>query len=247
MLKSFQSILKNFDFRQGTLGWSAGFADYSPEMGDLNLKAELRELPPSLGVSGTGFYLQGVNRSDDLFMFLKRCLKRDDGIQPKQTYEVELVLSLASNAPSNCAGVGGAPGESVYLKAGATSSEPLSVLDSDNFFRMNVDKGNQNDGGSAATVVGNIANGIPCEKIPDLSQAPYVSLRREHRHRPAVKANEQGEIWLLIGTDSGFEGKTGLYYQQIEVKLVPVCSFSSLFSNSFSLSQNEKKRQTSAT
>jgi hypothetical protein len=37
-----------------------------------------------------------------------------------------------------------------------------------------------------------------------------------------VAANAAGELWLLVGTDSSFEGPTGLYYQEIEVELVPV-------------------------
>lgn len=36
-----------------------------------------------------------------------------------------------------------------------------------------------------------------------------------------IAANEQGEIWLLVGTDSGFEGKTTLYYEGIGATLRP--------------------------
>jgi hypothetical protein len=37
-----------------------------------------------------------------------------------------------------------------------------------------------------------------------------------------VNANSRGELWLLVGTDSGFEGLTALYYQRIDVTLAPV-------------------------
>ena len=30
-----------------------------------------------------------------------------------------------------------------------------------------------------------------------------------------------GSVWLFVGTDSGFEGKTTLYYQNIEVRFTP--------------------------
>ncbi len=40
-------------------------------------------------------------------------------------------------------GIGGSPGESVYVKAGATTEEPLIIEDSDGWLRMNIDKGNQ--------------------------------------------------------------------------------------------------------
>lgn len=220
---SSQSISLGFDFRNGVEGWQAGFADYPPgQDGQFMLLAEIRDLPSELGESGTGFFIQGMNRSDDLFMFLKRRLGTEDGIAANQSYQISFTIRFASNAPTNCMGVGGAPGESVFLKAGATPTEPAAVLDAtDNHFRMNVDKGNQASGGPAASVVGDIANGTPCEEVPNLDESPYVSLERTHVHEFVVTANGDGELWLLIGTDSGFESLTALYYQRIDVELTP--------------------------
>ena len=63
------SLRLEFDFRQGAHGWEAGFAEYSAEMEGLMRGGEIGPLPPDLGVNGTGYYLQGMNHSDDLFMF----------------------------------------------------------------------------------------------------------------------------------------------------------------------------------
>ncbi len=112
----------------------------------------------------------------------------------------------------------GAPGESVVLKAGASSSEPMSILNSSGYRRMNVNIGDHIQGGSAASMVSNIANGQPC----DTSSRRYVTLQRTHQHTTEVTATSNGELWLLVGTDSGFEGLTTLYYQRIEVQLAPV-------------------------
>jgi len=211
----------SFDFRDGVQGWEAGFADYylGQEL-EMELEAGLRELPEEIG-EGTGFWLHGNNLSDDLFMYLKRRLGPEDGIEANQRYRVRFVLTFASNAPSNCMGIGGPPGEGVTLKAGAAPVEPVGVVQDDGSVRMNVDKGNQAAGGRAASVVGNIANGIDCDEIPDLNDAPYVSLQRLHLHEYTVESNESGELWLLVGTDSGFEGRTGLYYQKIVVAIWP--------------------------
>jgi len=213
------SVRIEFDFRQGVQGWEAGFTEYSPEMEGMMLEAEIRSLPDELGINGTGYYLQGMNHSDDLFMFLKRRLGTDDGVVPDQEYRVMFTIVLASNAPSGAIGIGGSPGESVYLKAGASPVEPEVYLDSDTgYYLMNVDKGPGNSGsGIAASVAGNIANGLSAEEDPC-----YISLERQHEHQYTVNASQDGELWLLVGTDSGFEGLTGIYYQSIAVTLRPV-------------------------
>jgi hypothetical protein len=220
-----QVIELDYDFRRSSLGWTAGFADYAPDTdpnGSLyELFAGLRHMPRKLThVQKLGFYIQGHNRSDDLFMFLKRRLNALDGIVANQTYRIEYVVTVASNAASGCFGIGGAPGENVALKVGASSIEPLAVLKSNGYLRLNVDKGNQSVGGTAASVAGNIANGIPCEQAAPYY--PFALIQRSHQHTTNVKANANGELWLLVGTDSGFEGMTRLYYKSIKVKLISV-------------------------
>jgi hypothetical protein len=218
------AVSVSFDFRNGALGWQAGFADYPPTTdnnGFYDLRAEVRTLPPELGANGTGFYIQGNNHSDDLFMFMKRRLSSADGIIAGQTYQISFTLVFASSAQSGCVGIGGSPGDSVGLKAGASPAEPLALFDASpliSWLRMNVGKGDQNQGDIAASTTGSIANGIPCGSAPN----SYVSIQRTHQHTSLVNANSNGELWLLIGTDSGFEGLTALYYQRIDVTLTPV-------------------------
>ena len=217
------SIRLESDFRQGAQGWEAGFAEYSPDMEGMMLEAETRPLPSELGINGTGYYLQGMNHSDDLFMFLKRRLGTDDGVVPGQEYRVMFTIVFASNAPGGAMGIGGAPGESVFVKAGASTVEPEVYLDSDTGHHlMSVNKGSGNSGnGTAASVTGDIANGLSADEI-DMENPPYVSLTRQHEHQWTVNASQDGELWLLVGTDSGFEGLTGIYYQSIAVTLSPV-------------------------
>ena len=125
-------------------------------------------------------------------------------------------MAFASNSGSGCFGVGGAPGEGLYLKVGATGTEPVVALDEVNDYRVNFDKGQQSQGGSAMSVAGDMANGSSrCD-----SEAPYVSLERRHQHTDSVLSSPAGELWLLVGTDSAYEGRTILYYQAIEATLI---------------------------
>lgn len=208
-------LLVTYDFRTGANGWQAGFADYPPGQEKFyELQSALRELP-DVAPTRPSYFISGNNHSDDLYMFLKKQLTARDGIKPNTTYSLKFKVVVASNAPSGCMGVGGAPGEGVTLKAGASAIEPKPV-DQDGMYRMNVDKGNQTQGGPAGAVMGDIANGLPCDTP---SATPYVSLTRERASEYPVKSSAQGDLWLLVGTDSGFEATTALYYQQIQVEL----------------------------
>jgi hypothetical protein len=208
-----------FDFRQGEQGWSSGFADLPVDAGPIyELDAGLRPLPAELG-AGTGFMIQGHNRSDDLFMFLKRGLGAADGIRANQAYRVRYAVTFGSNAPTGGAGIGGPPGEAVFLKAGAGAVEPQAVPVGGDL-RMNVDKGNQAVGGRYASVLGDIANGQRPVRPP--SPQPYVAVTRTGNHAFPATADAAGNLWLLVGTDSGFEGLTRLYYMTIAVTLTPI-------------------------
>lgn len=200
------SVADDFVLTADAQGWEAGFADYSPAQKDiLELDSGIRP--------GLGFFMSGVNRSDDLFMFITKKVN----VHPNQRYEVSFRIVMSSQAGTECAGIGGSPGLSVYVKAGAWHYKPEVVLAADDHYRVNVDIGSQSEGGAAATVAGDIANGSSnCS-----DDAPFITIERTHRHSFIVQSNAAGEIWLIVGTDSGFEGRTSLYYRQIYATLVP--------------------------
>ena len=83
-----------FTFEKDEEGWVTGFADlpadYSEE--SYQLDAGWGALPS--GLDGNAIYLQGHNRSDDLFMFLA---KQIDGLKPNTNYRVIFSIDLASN------------------------------------------------------------------------------------------------------------------------------------------------------
>jgi hypothetical protein len=48
----------------------------------------------------------------------------------------------------------------------------------------------------------------------------FTPINRNNNGSPVmVTANSKGELWLMMGTDSGFEGTTTLYYRSIKIKL----------------------------
>jgi len=194
-----------YDFRQGSQQWQAGFSDYPSDNADIyQLDSGLRPLPT--GFSGTGYYLQGMNRSDDLFMYLKRQIS---GLEPSTRYQLAVSVRLLTDVGANCVGVGGAPGESVYLKFGYAATEPQQ----DGYY-LNADKGNQSQDGSQGRVIGNIA---ATELGCDGQRFASKSVSGGGASALQFTSNADGSIWVFVGTDSGFEGLTRLYYQQLQL------------------------------
>lgn len=205
-----------YDFDQGRQGWTADFTDYPvAEEEDLELIAELRPLPAPLDTTEGSFFLAGTNLSDDLFMFLKR---RIANLRPSTNYRVSFTVTLATNEPYGCAGVGGAPGESVFVKAGAAAREPVPIVDDMDHYRLNVDKGNQATAGERSVVLGDMASSQPCEQ----EDIDYELKRLQSDEALTVRTNDQGAAWIFVGTDSGFEARTRVYYDTIRATFRPV-------------------------
>lgn len=207
------STTYSYDFTSTAEGWIADFADYSPNTGDMRLQAGIAPLPGGTA-AGNAYFVQGMNRSDDLYMFLKRRLGPADGIIAGQHYAVQTSVTFWSNSSADCLGIGGSPGGAVYVKAGASTGEPRVYLDStDNHFRVTLDKGAQASGGTEASVLGTIHNGLTCES------GDWAKVTRSSTTNLTVRAGADGHVWLNVGTDSGYEGFTQLYYSSVAVTL----------------------------
>lgn len=195
-----------YDFNRGLQGWTIGFADYPA--GDeefMELEGGIRNLPAEISTERQGLFLSGNNHSDDLYMYMTKEIGRAEGLIPGQRYEVRIKTTFDSNAASGCLGTGGAPGESVFLKGNVLTQPPETFVDDLNHVRTFFDHG---------PLISHIANGIDCE----VERGEYVSLTRLG---PILKArvSKGGSLWLVLGTDSGFESTTALYYEKIEVTL----------------------------
>lgn len=207
------SLKLSADFNAGVAGWSGGFADYTDDTAPSDVRQVAQALPAPL--SGNGYFLTGHNRSDDALIYVK---KQFAGLVPSAKYKVLFDVKFASNTPSGCFGVGGAPGESVYVVAAVTANEPVTVKQADGNYRVNIDRGNQAESGKAGKVLGNIANGEACGK------SNYVSKTVQSAKTDAieVQADTAGKVWLMLGIDSGFEASGQVYLQSVTASVDPV-------------------------
>ncbi|SDW01503.1 hypothetical protein SAMN05444487_10183 [Marininema mesophilum] len=207
----YPTIKINDTFNEGTQGWTGEFADLPHTVENpalYQVKFDHEFLPLEIDSSQKGLSLTGMNRSDDLFMFVKKQIK----VKPNTRYQVDFNFDIATNAVSGMMGVGGSPGESVYVKAGASSNEPKPIIDGD-YYRLNLDKGNQTVDGINAIKLGNLA------KIQD-KKPTYQVKNFNNQGKPFYAESDfKGNLWLFVGTDSGFEGLTKIYFPRIEATL----------------------------
>jgi hypothetical protein len=198
-----------FDFSESDHGFVAGFADlpadFEPAL--YNLVADRRSLPANLG-GAPALFIGGSNRSDDLFMFWK---KRITGLPPNTTVRLTMELEFASKYAEGLVGIGGAPGEGVTVKAGAVPFEPSTLPDRENWLRINLDKGNQSLDGANMSAIGDVA------KPEDGNENDIILTRGQHGTPLTATTASDGSLWLIFGTDSGFEGRTELYHTRFSL------------------------------
>jgi len=207
------TVAVSYDFAATNHGFVAGFADlpgdYDPAF--YQLQSDHRQLPANLG-AGKALFISGANRSDDLWMYWK---KRINGLVPGTLYDISMDLEFASSYAEGLLGIGGPPGEGVTVKVGASPVEPQVAPDASDWLRLNLDKGNQSNSGKDLAAVGHVAK-------PDDGNENYVLLHRDNRAlKRTVRAANDGSLWLVFGTDSGFEGTTSLYFTKLSAVLVP--------------------------
>lgn len=202
-----------FDFSESMHGWDVLFSDYpAGEENFYELSFEHTGLPSPLDNSTRALKVNGNNHSDDLLSCIYRKI---DGLEANTRYDATFSIELASNACRNCFGAGGSP--DLSLGAGGLSFVPANKTEmtgSVPYNRPNFPSELQSHrSNNTLKVMGTIGVG-------DGSLGPYEIKRLINSGDPiTLTTNASGELWLLIGTDSGFEGITCLYYKKIMVVL----------------------------
>lgn len=204
----------SFNFEESE-DWTVGFADYPVgEEVFYELTSKNTDLPENIGTGISALMISGNNHSDDLFMYAK---KKIGGLNPNTTYKATFEVEFATNTSVECVGVGGSPGSSVYIKAGASLTEPDRIIGQDGWYRMNIDKGNQSSEGVNTINLGVFGHEGPCgSDIYELKKVDNLGDLFE------VQTDATGELWIMVGTDSGFESTTTIFYNSLIVRFEAV-------------------------
>lgn len=183
-------------------GFYSNCADYSIRHAEaVSFKSGIRVIPDL--VDKKGYLLEGINLDDDLFMYVST---KYSNLRPNTNYQVNFKkIEFATNEPTGRVGAGGSP--AVHVKAGASTEKPEPQI-IDRYYRMNIDHGNQGSEGQNTVIMGNFAK----DSTNNTSDYEIKVLEPLKKYKIA-KTNSDGELWIFVGTESGFQSsKTAIYF-----------------------------------
>lgn len=189
-----------FDFEGGSQGWEGGTSDFPADF--LNSGADFSfsasKVPNSIISESSGLKINADNPHGDLFYFFKR---KVDGLNPLTTYQLDFEFLMYTQVVTELSALSS---KEIYLKIGAVNHVPMleSITSSDSieYMVLNVDKGDSNsDSGEDLVNIGSIREFT--------GNIPEVISGNTFGHQIQVAANDNGEIWLVVGVDSGLKGQ----------------------------------------
>ena len=191
-------LLSTFDFEDGEQGWEGGISDFPiDEKDSSDYSFSNIQVPVSLSLENKGLNISADNPHGDLFYYFKR---KVSDLGSNITYKIDfefLVYTQLSQSETTSS-------EEIYLKVGAVNYEPnlqqLLWKNSENYFVLNIDKGETNsESGKDIVNVGSVKEFT--SDTPDVISGNTFDFNIE------VESNKNGEVWLVIGVDSGFKSQ----------------------------------------
>ncbi|QDG53795.1 hypothetical protein FIV42_24540 [Persicimonas caeni] len=206
----------SYNFNDGKQGWEADVTDYPAGAREgIGFVEQVRPLPAEVSETDKAYYFEGQNSVSDIFMFMRRQVGPDAGLEPETAYRVKYTLTFASNYPEDCAEE---KGQLMFLKMGASTYKPANVESDDkSSFKFNMQKGDGEMGGEDASAAGDLTHNEECAIIYDR----YTTLTREHTHSASVETDANGNLWLIVGVDADYQGEVSYYFNQVDVTLTP--------------------------
>jgi hypothetical protein len=193
-------LLTTFDFESGDQLWTGGISDFPVAYEDdlYFLMSTEKVTNSSFLDESSGLNVSGENPHGDLFYYFSR---KVGGLIPNSKYKLDyefLVYAQLLEKPDKLSS------EELYLKVGAVNYEPEleKVLwrNSLEYKALNIDKGEFNsDGGEDMINIGSIREFT--------SEIPEVVSGNTFDQNFEVVSNNAGEIWIMIGVDSGIKSK----------------------------------------
>ncbi|TCP63735.1 hypothetical protein [Baia soyae] len=145
-------------------------------------------------------------------MYVTKPVHMTHKVKPNTTYKVDFDFDIATNEAAGSFGIGGSPASSLHVKAGASIVDPQTYV-KDGYNRLNIDHGHQKNDGKNTIRIGDLGKLHTTDKS-------YEIKNFKNESRPFyIKSDSKGQLWLVVGTDSGYEGITKYYIPRIKATL----------------------------
>ncbi len=212
--KEKQFLQLTYDFSDSEQGFSIDTADHYVEH-KLNefIISELAQMPIPYEFR-KGIMFRWDNYSDDIKGFIK---KKITGLNINSQFIIDFRVDVLTSIPEGCLGIGGAPGESVRVKASLLTEEPKKYIDlSSSSYLMDIDDGQS--GGADVVLLGHIALPIACTE--DALNNPTWEIKSlSNDINFLMTTDSNGEAWVYVSIDSGFEGISTFYLAEVELNI----------------------------
>jgi hypothetical protein len=204
------SVIK-VDFTQGIDGWTPGVADYVDGDEPSETGYGWSKLPAPL--EGKGYFLTSHNNSDDVLTYAKHQV---GGFVPGAKYNLTFSMTYATDASTQCFGVGGSRGLGIFMVAAASGDEPKTVKQANGAYRLNLDRGNNGESGTQGKTLGVLGS----EDL-ECGAGVWVKQTRASDEAIPVTADKDGKLWIVLGADSGFEATNAWFLLGATVNVKP--------------------------
>ena len=211
-----QSLTLSYVFSESDLGFSIDTADHDVDH-QLNgkIRSELTSLPSPYEYR-QGIMFQWQNYSDDIKGFIH---KKITGLNANSQFSVNFTVEVVTFMSDACVGIGGSPGQSVKVKAALLVDEPTKLIDDITgtaMYRLEVNDGQS--GGDDVVVLGHIGLPIPCDD--NFFANPVWEIKPLTNDEAfTFTTNSNGEAWVYVSIDSGFEGESTVYLASVELQI----------------------------
>jgi hypothetical protein len=228
-----EGVELNYDFESDDEGWNAALAEFPVDEEDL-YEFEVEQTTSPVDDEEGALLLSASNPNGNLFMYAS---KQISGLEPSTQYKVSYSLNVTSSVvvdttgfvidttgvdtdttgvDSDTTGVGDdnddlfvTLNDTVVIKAGAVSEEPVTEANQDNFLKLiGISIGEPGSDGADLVVIGSFA--------ADTTDVGFTEETVSTTTPISVITNEDGDLWLLVGTET-FGNKTEIYFNSINV------------------------------
>ncbi len=216
-----QNLSLNYDFSETSQSFLIDTADHNVEHpSNEQIIAKMDKLPSPYEYR-RGIKFRWNNYSDDMKGFIK---KKITGLKTNKTFQVDFKVDVLTFMSENCAGIGGNPGQAVRVKASLLKEEPVKSIEKSEYidhiieqYVISIDDGQS--GGDDVTVMGHIGLPVACDDAFFMNPPVWEIKPLTNDETFTFTSDADGEAWVYVSIDSGFEGISEFYLTNVELNI----------------------------